>query len=149
MTETERGDFMNLQQMAELLKIEARGPAEYLIKGVRDIERLSADQGLDENYIYFIESLAVFKRHPKAVEGGVVLTTPALADKFRHALVAPESDIRLALIRLLKYYDKTPQFKPGISPKAHVHPSAKVAPSAVVLEGVTVMEGATIGERAI
>src|SRR5258706_14898534 len=107
---------MNLQKIAELLKIEAKGPADYPIKGVRDIERLSGDQGLEENYIYFIESPAVFKRHPKAVDSGAILTTPVLADKFRHALVAPESDIRLALIRLLKFYDKTPQFKPCVSP---------------------------------
>ncbi len=138
---------MNLQNIAELLKIEFRGPADYPIKGVRDIERLSPEQGLEENHIYFIESPAVFKRHPKAVEGGAVLTIPALADKFRHALVAPERDVRLAFIKLLKHFDKTPLFKSGISPQALVHPSAKVAESAVILEGAIVMEGAAIGAR--
>ncbi len=138
---------MNLQKTAELLGIEARGPADYPVKGVRDIERLSSDQSLEENYIYFIESLAVFKRHLKAVESGAVLTIPALADKFRHALVAPERDVRLAFIKLLKHFDKTPVFEPGISPQAHVHSSAKIAESAVVLAGATVMEGATVGAR--
>jgi UDP-3-O-[3-hydroxymyristoyl] glucosamine N-acyltransferase len=138
---------MNLQTAAELLQIEARGQADYPIKGVRDIERLSHDQALEENYIYFIESPAVFKRHPRAVEGGAVLTIPALADKFRHALVAPEHDIRLAFIKLLKHFDKTPVFEPGISPHALVHPSAKIAESAVILPGAIVMEGATIGAK--
>jgi UDP-3-O-[3-hydroxymyristoyl] glucosamine N-acyltransferase len=138
---------MTLQQIASLLTIEAQGPAEYPIKGVRDIERLSVDQGLEENYIYFIESPAVFKRHPKAVEGGVVLTTPALADKFRYALVSPERDIRLAFIKLLKHFDQTPAFQPGTSAQAQVHGSAKIAASAVVLGGAIVMEGAVIGDR--
>jgi UDP-3-O-[3-hydroxymyristoyl] glucosamine N-acyltransferase len=138
---------MNLQKTAELLNVEARGEPDYPIQGVRDIERLSPDQGLEEHYIYFIESLSVFKRHPKAAEGGAVLTIPALADKFRHALVAPERDVRLAFIKLLKHFDKTPVFKPGISPHAQVHPSAKIAKSAVILEGAVVMEGATIGAR--
>ena len=138
---------MNLQKMAELLSIEAKGPADYAIEGIKDIERLSAEQGLEEHYIYFIESLAVFKRHPRAVESGVILTIPALAEKFAHALVAPERDIRLALIKLLKHFDQTPIFEPGISPQAHVHPSAKVAASAVVMAGASVMEGAVIGER--
>ena len=138
---------MTLQKTAELLAIEARGTADYPIKGVRDIERLSSDQGLEENYIYFIESLAVFKRHPKAVEGGAVLTIPALADKFHHALVAPERDVRLAFIKLLKHFDKTPTFEPGISSQARVHASAKIAESAVILAGATVMQDATIGAR--
>ena len=138
---------MNLQKIAELLKIEARGQTEYPVKGVRDIERLSADQVLEDHYIYFIESPAVFKRHPKAVDGGVILTTPALADKFRHALVAPEGDIRLAFIKLLQFYDRTPAFSPGVSPQAQVHPSAKISESAIVLAGASVMEGAVIGER--
>jgi UDP-3-O-[3-hydroxymyristoyl] glucosamine N-acyltransferase len=138
---------MNLQNIAEILKVEARGQADYPIKGVRDIERLSIDQGLEENYIYFIESLAVFKRHPKAAEGGVVLTIPALADQFRQALVAPERDIRLAFINLLKVFDQTPTFEPGVSPQALVHPSAKIAESAVILAGAIVMEGSTIGAR--
>jgi len=138
---------MNLQETAELLNIEARGPADYPVKGVRDIERLSDDQGLEENYIYFIESRAVFKRHPKTAERGAVLTIPALADNFRQALVAPERDVRLAFIKLLRHFDNRPVFQPGISPQALVHPSAKIAESAVVLEGVIVMEGATIGAR--
>lgn len=140
---------MNLQTMAELLTIEARGDTDYPIKGVRDIERLAEDRSLEEHYLYFVESPAVFKRHPKASESGAVLTIPALADKFRHALVAPERDIRLAFIKLLKHFDRTPVFEPGISPRAHVHPSAKVAESAVILEGVTVMEGAVIGARSV
>src|ERR1035441_3887288 len=140
---------LNLQKTAELLNIEARGQADYPVKGVRDIERLSDDKGLEENYIYFIESLAVFKRHPKAVEGGAVLTIPALAGKFRHALVAPEHDIRLAFIKLLKHFDKTPVFEPGISPQAHVHPSAKIDESAAILAGGIVMERAKIGARGI
>jgi len=140
---------MTIGELAQLLKIEAKGPADYPILGLRDIERLSVDQTLEDNYIYFIESPAVFKRHPKAVENGAVLTVPALADQFKHALVAPQADSRLALIALLKHYDKTPKFKLGISPKAIVHTSAKIAGSAVIRGGAVVMEHAVIGERCI
>ena len=136
---------MNLQEMASRLSIEAKGPADYAILGVGDIERLAPDDNLAPNTIYFIESPAVFKRHPKAVEGGIILTIPALAEKFRYALVAPERDIRLAFIKLLKLFDKSPVFAQGVSPEAHVHPSATVAPTAVVLPGAVVMEGAKVG----
>jgi UDP-3-O-[3-hydroxymyristoyl] glucosamine N-acyltransferase len=138
---------MTLKDIAALLKLEAKGPTDHLIQGVRDIERLSLDQALEPHFIYFIESPAVFKRHPRAIEQGVVLTTPALAEKFTHALVAPQSDIRLALIKLLKHFDQTPVFAPGISPEAHVHPSATIGQDAVILPGAVVMEGAVIGAR--
>ena len=137
---------MKLQDVAGLLGVELRGSPDYLIQGVRDIERLSGEDVLEENHLYFIESAAVLKRHSRAVEQGAVLTIPALAEKFVHALVAPERDIRLAFIKLLKHFDKTPVFPPGISPQAHVHLSARIAPSAVILSGVAVMEGAVIGE---
>lgn len=138
---------MNLKQIATLLNVEAKGPADYTIKGVRDIEALSPDQGLEENYLYFIESPAVLKRHPKAVERGAILTTPALAERFRCALISPERGVRLTFIALLKQFDKTPAFAAGISPEARIHASAAVAASAAVLPGAVVMEGAVIGQR--
>jgi UDP-3-O-[3-hydroxymyristoyl] glucosamine N-acyltransferase len=136
---------MNLETLAATLHCQTHGPADYAIQDIGDIERLSIDERLKENYIYFIESPAVLKRHPKAGEGGAVLTTPSLAHHFSHALIAPEKDIRLALIKLLKHFDKTPTFASGISAQAHVHPSAKIAENAVVLPGATVMEGAIVG----
>ena len=138
---------MNLQTIAEVLKIEAKGPGDYPVMGIRDIERLSSTDALEENFIYFIETPAVFKRHPRAGEGGIVLTIPVLAGNFRHALVAPPEDIRLAFIKLLKHFDKTPVFEPQISPDARVHPCARVAAGAAILAGAVVMEGARIGER--
>ena len=54
---------MTLQELAGLLKVEAKGRGEYPIKGIRDIERLSPEQDCEENFVYFIESLLVYKRH--------------------------------------------------------------------------------------
>jgi UDP-3-O-[3-hydroxymyristoyl] glucosamine N-acyltransferase len=139
--------MMNLKQLAALLKVDFKGPANHLIAGVRDIETLSPEQGLEENSCYFIETPAVLKRHPKAVEQGVILTTQALAEKFRCALIAPENGARLALIALLRHFDKTPSFPAGTSPEAWVHPTASVAASAALLPNAVVMEGAVIGER--
>jgi UDP-3-O-[3-hydroxymyristoyl] glucosamine N-acyltransferase len=138
---------MNLQELAGLLGVQAQGPADYPIKEVRDIERLSPEEGLEENYLYFIESAAVLKRHPKAAESGAVLTIPKLADRFPRALIAAEADVRLAFIALLKRFDKTPAFAPDVSPQAHVHPSAKVSGSASIQAGAVIMEGAVVGER--
>jgi len=140
---------MKLQELAEALKLKVKGPADYEIKGVRDIETLPEDQAPEEHYVYFIESPAVLKRHPRTVERGVILTTPALADHFSRALIAPEGGSRLAFIALLKRFDKTPVFPAGISAQALVDPSAKIAASATVLPGAVVMAGALVGERCI
>jgi UDP-3-O-[3-hydroxymyristoyl] glucosamine N-acyltransferase len=138
---------VNLQEIANALDVEARGSADYSIQGIRDIERLSSDDPLEENQLYFIESAAVFKRHPRAAEQGAILTIPKLAEHFRHSLAVPEREIRLVFIRALKLFDRTPDFTAGISPGAQVHPAARIAESATVLPGAVIMEGAVIGAR--
>ena len=140
---------MLLRDIAERLKIEFRGAPDYEVKAIRDLQRLADTEAPAENCVYFVESLAVFKRHPRAVEAGAILTIPALAEKFPHALVAPERDVRLAFIALLKIFDKAPVFQPGVSPQACVHASAQVAASASIQAGATVMEGATVGAGCI
>ncbi|MBI4346737.1 MAG: UDP-3-O-(3-hydroxymyristoyl)glucosamine N-acyltransferase, partial [Elusimicrobia bacterium] len=140
---------MTLQELATALRLEFKGEADYAIEGVQDIETLSPEQGLQEHRVYFIESPAVLKRHPKAVEGGVVLTVRALAAKFPRALIAPDGGARTALIALLKTFDQAPAFPPGASPDARIDPSAQVAPSAAVLAGAVVMAGAVVGEGCV
>lgn len=140
---------MTLGELAAALGLEARGNPGLAIRGVRDVEILSPEQGLEDGFVYFVESPAVLKRHPKAVERGVVLTTPALAGRFAAALVAPEGGARRAFIRLLAAFDRAPVPPPGVSPQAAVHPAAKVAASASVLPGAVVQEGAVIGERCV
>ncbi|MDE2512140.1 MAG: UDP-3-O-(3-hydroxymyristoyl)glucosamine N-acyltransferase, partial [Elusimicrobia bacterium] len=139
----------NLQELAASLHAEIRGPGDYPISGVRDVERLKPDDLLEENKLYFIENLSVFKRHPKAPERGAVLTIPALAERFPRALVVPEAGARVAFFALLKRFDRIPVFAPGVSPDARVHPTARVAPDAAVLTGATIMEGATVGPRCV
>ncbi len=136
-------------ELAALLGVSFAGPADYAIEGVRDIEKLSPEEPLEENFVYFIESPAVLKRHPKAGGAGAVLTGAALADRFAHALVAPPGRERLSLIALLQAFDRTPLFSAGVSPEARVHSTAKIAASATILPGAVVMEGAEVGERVI
>jgi UDP-3-O-[3-hydroxymyristoyl] glucosamine N-acyltransferase len=136
-----------LGELAAALGAAFTGPADYAIKGPRDIEALSHEQDLEDHFVYFIESPAVLKRHPKAAGHGAILTSAALADKFPRALVAPAGRERLSLIALLKTFDRTPCFPAGVSPQALVHPTAKVAASAAILPGAVVMEGAVVGER--
>jgi UDP-3-O-[3-hydroxymyristoyl] glucosamine N-acyltransferase len=140
---------MNLESLSRLLNAEYRGPAGYEIGGVGDIERLGPEDPLQEHKVYFIESPAVLKRHPNAAGAGVILTIPALADKFPRVLVAPAADIRLAFIALLKHFDRAPVFAAGVSPEARVHPTAKVEVSATVLPGAVVMENAVVGARSV
>ena len=140
---------MNLKTLAVILKAEFRGPAELEIDGPGDIERLAPEDSLQDRKVYFIETPAVFKRHPKAAEHGVILTIPALAEQFPRALVVPAPAARLALIALLKHFDRSPVFPAGVSPEARVHPKAKIDASAAVLPGAVVMEGAVIAARAV
>lgn len=140
---------MRLKEIAKRLGLEVKGGSDALIEGVGDIERLADAESLRDDRVYFIESAAVLKRHPQAAQKGAVLTTPALADQFQQALIAPEGAVRLAFIKLLALFDKTPVFPPQISPAAQIHPAAKIAASAAVLAGAVVMEGAAIGENCI
>ena len=139
---------MTLRELAVLLGAEVKGDADYRIDRVGDIERLGPEQPLSENALYFIESKAVLKRHPNAAKSGAVLTTAALAAEFPRALVVA-GDARLALIALLKKFDRKPKFPAGVAPGALVDPSAKVHPEASVLAGAVVMAGAEIGARAV
>ncbi len=140
---------MNLKTLACILNSEFRGSEDYEIDGVRDIERLSPQDSLQEGKIYFIESPAVLKRHPKASLSGVVLTVPALAGNFPRAIIAPQDGARVAFIRLLKEFDATPTFEPAISPDARVHTTARIGDGTAVMAGATVMEGAMIGARCV
>ncbi|MDE2292716.1 MAG: UDP-3-O-(3-hydroxymyristoyl)glucosamine N-acyltransferase [Elusimicrobia bacterium] len=140
---------MTLQELAAALDVKAKGPADTPILGVRDIEVLSAEQELQDGFVYFIESPAVLKRHPKAGAHGVILTTPELADSFPRALIVPKAGARLALIALLKRFDKAPVFAPGAAEARPLHPSARIDPSASILPGAVVMEGARVGARCV
>ena len=139
---------MNLTELAQALNLEAKGAADTVIKGVRDVERLSPEQGLEAGFVYFIETPAVLKRHPLALRQGIILTTPTLAAQFSTALIAPEKEARPALIRLLNLFSKAPVFQAGVAPGATVHTSAQIDPTASILPGVVVMEGAVVGARA-
>jgi len=134
---------MTLQELGKMLGIEAKGDGNYAILGVRDVERLAADQLPEENHLYFIESPAVLKRHPAMLDHAAVLTTKELASQFSRALVCA-TDIRLDFIKVLKIFDKTPAFEPGISSGAKVDPSAVIAKSAAVLPGAVIMADAVI-----
>jgi len=125
-----------------------KGDAGLEIAGLRDIERLSPEQPLEDGGLYFIESKSVLKRHPLAPKHGVVLTTPELAPEFPNALIAP-GDARLSFIKLLAHYDRRPVFAPGVAKGPMVHESAVIDASATVLPGAVVMEGAEIGARAV
>lgn len=140
---------MTLQELATKLGLEFKGPEDYEIAGVRDIEILPADQAPEENRIYFVETPAVLKRHPEAPARGAVLTTAAMAASFPRALIAPDGKARRAFIALLSAYDDIPVHPAGISPKALVDPAAKIAASAAILPGAVVMAHAKIGERCV
>jgi len=140
---------MTLAELGKALGVQLKGDPEYRIDRVRDIERLAPEAELAENAVYFIETPAVHKRHPKAAERGALLVPAALAERFPRCLIAPDGDARLVFIALLKLFDKSPCFKPGIAAGARVHPSAAVDPTACVLDGAVVMEGARVGARAV
>lgn len=139
---------INLKELGTLLGAEIKGDAGLEIAGLRDIERLSPEQALEDGGLYFIESKAVLKRHPLAPNSGVILTTPELAPNFPRAVVVP-GDARLAFIKLLGHLDRKPRFAPGVSKEPLVHPGAKIDPTASILPGAVVMEGAEIGARAV
>lgn len=138
------GSITTLQELGRMLGASVKGEADYAIKGLGDIERLSAEQALQDNHLYFIESKAVLKRHPLAGRNGAVLTTAELADQFPRALVAADN-ARLAFFALLSHFDRAPKFAHGVSPEARVGLTAKIAPTASILPGAVVMEGALVG----
>jgi UDP-3-O-[3-hydroxymyristoyl] glucosamine N-acyltransferase len=138
---------MNLKELAGKLGLEFKGPGDYEIKGVRDLEHLAADAVPEENYVYFVESKKVLKNHPRVGEKGAILTTQSLAGNFERAMISPDKDVRLGFIDLLKLFDTSPSFEAGVSDAPRIHPTAKIASSASILPGAVVMEGAVIGKN--
>ncbi|TBR22123.1 UDP-3-O-(3-hydroxymyristoyl)glucosamine N-acyltransferase [bacterium] len=138
-----------LGELAAALGLTFSGPSDTPISGVKDVERLKPEDSLEDGSVYFIETPAVLKRHPKAAEKGVILTTPALAPQFPRCLIAKEGQSRWALIALLARFDKAPKFPAGVAAGAHVHPSARVDATASVQAGAVVMEGAEVGPHAV
>lgn len=140
--------MMTLQELGRLLGGEIKGEPGAAVKGLRDVERLSPEQQLEDGFVYFIETKAVFKRHPLAKNNGIILTTVELAPEFPLAVVVA-GDARLAFIKLLAHFDRRPAFAPGVSKEPLVHPGAQIDPSASVLPGAVVMDKAQIGARAV
>lgn len=139
---------MTLSELAAKLGVAAIGDPSLPIRGVRDIERLAPEAAPAAGCVYFVENKAVLRRHPKAVESGVILAPAELASSFKTALLV-EGDARLAFIKLLSLFDPLPRPPAGVSPGAHVDAGAKVAASAAVLPGAVVMAGAVVGERCV
>ncbi|MEK7234055.1 MAG: UDP-3-O-(3-hydroxymyristoyl)glucosamine N-acyltransferase [Elusimicrobiota bacterium] len=142
------GGIIKLEELARLLGGEFKGEPGCEIKGLRDIEKLSPEQPLEDGYLYFIESQAVLKRHPQAAGNGVILTIPELVDRFPRALVVV-GDARLAFFQVLSHFDKAPKFSPGVGPRALVDPAAKIDATASVLDGAVVMARADVGPACV
>lgn len=140
--------MITLQELAKSLGAEVKGPGDYAIRGLRDVAKLPAERPLEEGWLYFVESKAVLKKHPRAAEGGAVLTTPELGGEFARAIVIP-GDARLAFFKVLSRFDRAPKFPAGVGPKAIVDPSARIDPSAAVLDGAVVMARAQVGPRCV
>ncbi|MDD5303622.1 MAG: UDP-3-O-(3-hydroxymyristoyl)glucosamine N-acyltransferase [Elusimicrobia bacterium] len=147
-TRGSHGGIIKVEELARLLGGEIKGEPGFEIKGLRDIERLSPEQPLEDGYLYFIESKAVLKRHPLAAANGVILTTAELADQFPRAIVV-SGDARLAFFQALSRFDRAPAFAPGVGPKALVDLSARIDPTASVLDGAVVMARATVGPACV
>ncbi len=131
-----------------MLGAEIKGDGGFAIAGLRDIEKLTVDQALEPNCLYFIESKAVLKRHPLAAAGGVILTTAELSDQFPFAVIV-SGDARLAFFKALAHFDRAPKFAPGVASRAIVDPSAKIDPTASVLDGAVVMARAVVGPACV
>jgi len=140
---------VDLSELAQRLGVASKGPSDHPVRGIRDIERLTDTEELEDDQVYFIESAAVLRRHPLAGPRGIVLTVPELADRFACALVVPPKEIRPAFIRLLSLFERRTKFPAGVAPGAHVHESAEVDPAASVLPGAVIMEGARVGARCV
>jgi UDP-3-O-[3-hydroxymyristoyl] glucosamine N-acyltransferase len=138
---------MDLQKLAEKLGLEFKGPGDYNITRLRDLEHMATDGTPEENQLYFVEKKKYLRSHPRITEGGAVLVPQSLAGSFPRALIAPDDKIRLAFIELLQLFDNAPTFPAGSAEGPRLHPKAKIAASATVHPGATVMEGAVIGEN--
>ncbi len=140
--------IITLEELGRLLGAEIKGAGDYAVAGIRDIERLSAEQPLEEHCLYFVESRAVLKRHPLAAGNGVILTTAELAEQFPRAVIV-SGDARLAFFKALSHFDRAPAFAPGVGPRALVDSSAQIDPTASVLDGAVVMARAVIGPACV
>ncbi|MCX7633027.1 MAG: UDP-3-O-(3-hydroxymyristoyl)glucosamine N-acyltransferase [Turneriella sp.] len=143
---------MKLSELAQKLGGTLRGDGNVEIQGVRDLELIRVHDPEAQpraGYIYFIESKKNFNQHPECLNCTAVLTTEALAEKFRNAVVVPEKESRLAFIRLLALYEKIPQPLPAEKNGGFIAPGAKVDTTATIMPGAVILSGAEIGPHAV
>jgi UDP-3-O-[3-hydroxymyristoyl] glucosamine N-acyltransferase len=143
---------MKLSELAAQLGGELVGNGELEVKGVRDLELVGAPnrpKNPESGYIYFVESKKIFNQHPECRQCEAVLTTRALAENFTNAIVVEDAAARLAFIRLLQLYERSPKPSAHARTGSCIAPSARVHETAIVMHGAVILEGAEIGAHAV
>ncbi len=140
---------LNLKALAKKLSIQYKGDGDTLVHGIKDIERVIPDDLPKDNFLYFIENLKTFKRHPQIQNKGVVFTSESMAVHFKNALVAPDESIRLYFIKILQKYATTPGPFPDIPSKRHIDESSKIDQNVTIMPGVVIMQNVHIGKNCI
>lgn len=135
---------MKIREIATAIGLEFFGNGELEVEGVRDT---AFPTPISKSHIYFIGSTQVFESTPNIDKIAIVLTVEKFRESFPNGILAPEGEGKLALTRLLKLFDRVPNFGSGISPRASISPSAKIGQNVTILDFAVVMDNATIEDN--
>ncbi len=125
-----------LAQLAELLGAELRGDAQKVIYGVATLQDATSEQ------LGFLANTHYRKHLEHSQAGAVLLSASDAADYAGNCLVV--ADPYLTYAKLSHFFDRTPDYAPGIHPSAVIADSALIDSTASIGPGVVVEEHAVI-----
>lgn len=137
---------MKLREMAEKLKIPFKGNPEIEISRMGDLEHPAE---VDPNKIYYIATKKYLNKFPKSKSIVIALTTESLKENFPNALIVPEKESKLYLIKILQLFEKKTTYSSKISPKASVAASALIGKNVTIMDYAVIMDNARIGDNVV
>lgn len=137
---------MKLKELAEQIGFPFFGDGEVEVSGVRD---LAFPTPISPNHIYYVGSKKAIQKNPKSSDIKIALTIEKLKPEFPGGILVTETDAKLALARILKNFEKEPNWGEGISDKASVSDSAKIGQNVRIMDFAVVMEQVELGENVV
>lgn len=137
---------MKLKELADALNLSFYGNPDCNVEGVKD---LASSSPISPNHIYYIASKKITQKYPHSSQIQIALTIEKLKNEFPNGLITDEKEAKVSFLKLLRLFEKKPNWGVGISDKASIHPSAKIGKNVRIMDFCVIGEEAVIGDNCI
>jgi UDP-3-O-[3-hydroxymyristoyl] glucosamine N-acyltransferase len=132
--------IFTIKELSEAANGDFCGDADTLITGISSIE------DAEEGDIVFAETEKYLSQALQSSASAIVAPLNTIMQNKPLILV---KDPRAGFLSILKKYEQSPQFPPGIQPGASVHPDSVIGENVYIGANAVIEEGAVIGDGSI